>query len=146
MALSSHFEKIWSIVQREHKICYFFVKTKLYMLFFDLLLFHETKLHWIFEINYFFRSTTEKFRENENIDSFASLLLSWKQNYACTVWKSRQKYDHIFHVKMSTFSVKSKLLKSWFHGKFLRVIALYSPFPHWHAHVIILLLASAKIP
>ena len=93
-----------------------FVKTKLYVLFFDLLLFHETKLHWTFEI-YFFSFYYGKISWKWKRWFFRStlLLLSWKQNYACTcVEKSSKIWSH-FSVK-STFLLK-KLLKSWFHGK-----------------------------
>ena len=55
--------------------------------------------------------------------------------FTITVWKNAMKCDHDFCAKINIFSVKSsflikKLLKSWFHGKFLSVIVFSSTFPH----------------
>ena len=61
--------------------------------------------------------------------------IKFKKSCKSTVWKSAIKSDHDFCAKINIFSVKStlllkKLLKSWFDGKFLNVIAFSSTFPH----------------
>ena len=51
------------------------------------------------------------------------------------LWKNTTKSDHNFCGKINIFSVKStflpkKILRSWFHGKFLSVIAFSNTFPY----------------
>ena len=61
-----------------------------------------------------------------------------------TVWKRTIKRDHYFYGKFNIFFAKStsllkKLLKSWFHGNFLSVIAFYAIYfsTLWHCNMLI---------
>ena len=82
------------------------------------------KCVYIFQL--FFNNFSKIFRE---INSLLTSLASFHET----------RFDHNLCGKINVFSVKStfllkklpKLLKSWFHGKFLRMIVFYSTFPHY---------------